>query len=117
MKITCRTRCVICSGTITSLKLSSAERCQATTRCDTASSPREGSHGWRRLHEEQDTYELRRSAEEDGARYLDENGYGYRPGRKKMVYEQGEKAAPGGDVAEYCGTGIDPKSLGGVKMS
>jgi hypothetical protein len=34
-----------------------------------------------------------------------------------MVYEQGEKAAPGGDVAEYCGTGIDPKSLGGVKMS
>ena len=51
-----------------------------------------------------------------GRFYLDENGYGYRPGRKKMVYEQGEKAAPGGDVAEYC-AGIDPKSLGGVKMS
>ena len=28
-----------------------------------------------------------------GRFYLDENGYGYRPGRKKMVYEQGEKAA------------------------
>ena len=115
VKITCRTRCVICSGTITSLKLSSAERSQATTRCDTASSRREGSHGWRRLHEEQDTYEatlIRRRGWCSAASILTRTDTAI---RKKMVYEQGEKAAPGRDVAEYCGTGIDPKSLGGVK--